>query len=71
MARVASQKTRQALLDLEGIFDPTRVPDKLALFDANGNLINLQSGGGMEVYEQLAEPDTTTLGAIWIKQEPS
>jgi hypothetical protein len=71
MARVSSQKTRQALLDLEGIFDPTRVPDKLALFDANGNPIDLQGGGGVEIYEQLEQPDTTTLGAIWVKREPS
>jgi hypothetical protein len=47
MARVLSQRTRQALLDLEGIFDPTRMPERLALFDSEGNLINLQGISGM------------------------
>jgi hypothetical protein len=26
--------------------------------------------GGMEVYEQLTQPTTTTVGAIWIEQTP-
>jgi len=46
MARVQSEKVRQAILTGDSTWDPINIPEKLALFDEEGNPINLQTAGG-------------------------
>lgn len=41
MSRVTQHKTRQALLGTGNILDPLVVPEKLELFDADGNPIHI------------------------------
>lgn len=66
MARVSSKQTRQAILVTADTLEPYLIPERLALFDENGNPIKF-----LVVFEQLDEPDTNIIGAIWIKQEPA
>lgn len=40
MTRVRSAKTRQALLVLDGVFDPDNPPERLSLFDEDGNQLD-------------------------------
>lgn len=44
MARVTSQKTRQMLLVLDDTLDTDELPEKLALFDENGDPIDFTAG---------------------------
>jgi hypothetical protein len=45
MARVTSQKTRQGILTTDSPWNPNLIPEKLALFDVNGNPISLTGAG--------------------------
>lgn len=40
MTRVSSGKTRSAILVLDGVFDPEALPERLALFDEDGNQLD-------------------------------
>ena len=45
--RVTSEKTRQAILAVDGAIDPDFPPDRLVLFDSNGNPISFEGAHGV------------------------
>lgn len=50
MTRITGKKVRQAILDLDETFDPFETPERLALFDENGAVIDFGGGRGVGRY---------------------
>lgn len=74
MARVTSQKTRQAILTVDSVWDPNLLPEKLALFDDEGNPITFSvigangiPNGGTEG-QVLGKLSAADFDATWIDQ---
>jgi len=73
MARVYSQKTRKLILSTDAEWDESLPPDKLVLFDQNGNVIDLRgsiTGDGMppggDTGQILAKASNTDFDAGWV-----
>jgi len=62
MPRVTQQKTRQALLVTGATLDPAILPEKIELFNEDGEALNIPKGARREVIietEELTEADDT------------